>query len=564
MKVLVFTIITLQLHNILSNTLKTKVSSGSNANFLIKNSYLQETMNLFTNKKQPVEKRSFSFKESQSNLKQEESYLNAWWMIQSDDYILNYPTLVANESKINIPINNDKFRINKATTCMDPLKPPGELWFLFRLNDKKLWYSSTMTDMNILDTYELSKIYIMKDFQINYDNRALFCSELIGDYKKWKICHFNEEIFNKWTCKIKVISRIDDFKCHSTSQQESIRNTVEIVKPELIIPLPSKFCNENWNYSKNGDDWECNCSDGVEQSPINLPKIENTILSPVKPLFSYDKINNKVKKETISLINNNYIQIIGDSFGKVITLDGTVYKAKEITFHTPSNHHIDGQQFELEISIIHYGISKGDINKQVVLSFLFKKKAGYYNKFIENIDYTNLPNKLDKMDFIGEIFIPQILFNTSDNEPTDDSIQKKISNFSFYTYEGSLSFPPCTERTINYVASEPLFISPITLELFKEALSTNNKKKNLWSNRSTQKLNNRPIYYYDHLKNCGADTNPELNIESNDSNNTGHYEKIPRDITKYFYVNSKDPSGIPNSQVITEEEAKESWQLTQI
>lgn len=39
-----------------------------------------------------------------------------------------------------------------------------------------------------------------------------------------------------------------------------------------MFPLPSPFCNENWNYNENGKDWNCKCSEGLEQSPINIEK----------------------------------------------------------------------------------------------------------------------------------------------------------------------------------------------------------------------------------------------------------------------------------------------------
>lgn len=39
----------------------------------------------------------------------------------------------------------------------------------------------------------------------------------------------------------------------------------------MIIPLPSPDCATDWNYNFHGMDWVCNCNEGLEQSPINLP-----------------------------------------------------------------------------------------------------------------------------------------------------------------------------------------------------------------------------------------------------------------------------------------------------
>lgn len=36
------------------------------------------------------------------------------------------------------------------------------------------------------------------------------------------------------------------------------------------MTLPSPFCNEDWTYFKAGEDWNCKCSEGKQQSPVNI------------------------------------------------------------------------------------------------------------------------------------------------------------------------------------------------------------------------------------------------------------------------------------------------------
>ena len=118
-------------------------------------------------------------------------------------------------------------------------------------------------------------------------------------------------------------------------------------------------------------------------------------------------------------------------FGKVVTADGAVYFAEEIVIHTPSEHKINGKQLDMEVQIVHYGQSKGDIAKQLTLSFLFERKAGVYNKFLDDLDFFNLPSPASpKVDLLKDIFIPRILYEASNNEiPV-------MKPFSFYTYQG--------------------------------------------------------------------------------------------------------------------------------
>lgn len=30
----------------------------------------------------------------------------------------------------------------------------------------------------------------------------------------------------------------------------------------MIIPIPSPYCNEKWNYNEGGKDWNCKCAEG--------------------------------------------------------------------------------------------------------------------------------------------------------------------------------------------------------------------------------------------------------------------------------------------------------------
>lgn len=68
------------------------------------------------------------------------------------------------------------------------------------------------------------------------------------------------------------------------------------------------------------------------------------------------------------------------------------------------------------------------------------------------------------------------------------------------------------------------------------------------SRREIQPLNGRPVFHYDHEKQCG----PDREIKPVDE---GHYEKIQKAMTKYFYVGDEKPSGVPNAFVVSKEEA---------
>jgi hypothetical protein len=136
-----------------------------------------------------------------------------------------------------------------------------------------------------------------------------------------------------------------------------------------------------------------------------------------------------------------------------------------------------------------------------------------------------------------------------------------LKPFTFYTYEGSLTTPPCTERTTHYVVSDPIPLSNTVIQLFKEALKipdVADEKGNYYisndmsNSREVQPRNERQVIIYDHVKfNC-----PEYKPLPKKVEPVGHYEKHDNYVTEFFFVPSTDPSGIPGSLVVTEGEAK--------
>jgi len=199
-------------------------------------------------------------------------------------------------------------------------------------------------------------------------------------------------------------------------------------------------------------------------------------------------------------------------------------------------------------------VSLKAILRSKLYPFLFKKKPGVYNKFTDDVDFFNLPSPLNKKRKItAPLFIPKIFFNTGDEE------MPMMKPFSFYTYQGSLTAPPCTQRTIMYVASKPIPLGSTALQLFEEALrmpDLMDTKGNVIiskllpeNNRSTQPLNGRAVFYYDHIKYCGPDP------VKKPVKKKGHYEKKINKMVDYFFVNGNNPSGLPGAFVVSEKEA---------
>jgi len=505
-----------------------------------------------------------------------------------------FPSLAAvnkygKEETVEIKVDKDNWRINETPI---PIGNPerDEHDFYFTLTDDYMYYSLDDKDINVLQSFEISS-YNINELQPEtpIDSSILYCFEIIHKMTKYnyKICSIKKEVYNQFACTFAKIVKQELPTCQVFDTiHTNITPTVinEVIEDTMIlIPIPSKVCNDKWNYDRHGEDWECLCKEGIQQSPIDLPSTDKAIRSPVTPLFQFDEVN---AKSTITTLDgeikanqfikmkyqNGALRVLHHNLGKIVTLNGAVYIAEEITIHTPSEHTIEGKRFDMEIQITFYGQSRGDIAKQVVLSFLFEKKAGYYNRFLDDLDFYNLPNQgFREKQILNNLFIPKILYSITGSDDIDEVPVMKP--FSFYTYDGSLTLPPCSEDTIHYIASEPIAVGSVVLDLAIEALkmpdvdvegyneesSEIEKRRNqavdtiVENYRNIQERNDRAVFYFDHKKYCGENIN---NIIPDRPRRSGHYEKVKRRVDNYIFVPGDEPSHIPGSFVVSEKESK--------
>jgi len=462
----------------------------------------------------------------------------------------------------NLKFDLDNFRLNEMynENKMAPNLPKEETYFYFRISDKNIYYTALKDSMNILGNISLKRVLgVVNDKQ--YESTCFNIQD--QDNQNWRLCGENKAERKKFFCHFQSILGVEDHTCKKIlgANDGFIVEDQNVTDPVILIPLPSKTCNDNWNYDSQGKDWNCDCSEGKLQSPIDIDTGKIT-RSPVKPVFRYGKtvVDYKPEMGEESPIKIEYaensVKIKHEGMGKLITLDGNVYSADEIIFHTPSQHTIDGRYYDMELEIVHSGESRDVISNHAIVSILFTAKPGVYNRFYDEIDFFNLPNPLFKKRDIKRTFNLNNIFY--EIQQTDYPMWKP---FSFYTYEGSLTAPPCTQKTIHYVKSAPIEIGNTTIQLFKEALRvpdtmdvdgnvtmTTHEPKNV---RDTQPANGRKVYYYDNVINTAI----KAQVDKEESPK-GHYEKVTQDMVNYYHVTGGKPSGLPGAFMVSEAEAK--------
>lgn len=163
------------------------------------------------------------------------------------------------------------------------------------------------------------------------------------------------------------------------------------------------------------------------QSPVNIVPGEGT--EGKHQVFVYYQSS---KEKIINL--GHTIEVDYDS-GSYVSYDGNEYQFKQLHFHTPSEHEISSDRFDMEMHIVHTFQGESQEEPQfLVIATLFKK--GEEDLFISTFLDTVPENE-------GEVF-------ESDKKIVDATEILPEELHDFYNYKGSLTTPPYTE-SVNWI-----------------------------------------------------------------------------------------------------------------
>lgn len=221
---------------------------------------------------------------------------------------------------------------------------------------------------------------------------------------------------------------------------------------EELWSYEGKATPEHWG--ELSERWQT-CSKGMYQSPIDIQHPVNGALPPLQLSFH---------SHTESIVNNGHtVQIEAENEDDFL-LDEQCWKLKQFHFHAPSENHIYGQSFPLEIHFVHADANGGLAVVAVMVV------AGAPNPALENILSALPPKRHQKLALRQRLSLTQLY-------PADRH---------YYRFSGSLTTPPCSEGVIWLVMKQPVEASAAQLARFASALTHAN-------NRPLQPLHGRQI-----------------------------------------------------------------------
>ena len=225
--------------------------------------------------------------------------------------------------------------------------------------------------------------------------------------------------------------------------------TAEPDTPPTSDLVEDDSCTVKWSHQgDNGPEHWANlspcfaaCGD-TSQSPIDLTDAAASALDHLEPGYHTAP---GIVENTGHLIK---VTIAGGS----LTIGEDRYDLREFHFHTPAEHVIDETTWDAEVHLVH-----ADADKNVAVLGLFVER-GEANAFM-----TKLAPHLPGQDSSGTsvaLLLTELL-------PDD---------LAYFTYDGSLTTPPCSEGLRWLVLKTPVTFSEEQLALLKNYFSESNAR----------------------------------------------------------------------------------------
>ncbi len=157
-------------------------------------------------------------------------------------------------------------------------------------------------------------------------------------------------------------------------------------------------------------------------------------------------------------LENHHTLQVDYSAGSYIQSGGRTYELLQLHFHSPSEHTLRGRHADMELHLVH----RHKDGQLAVVGVMMRR--GAFNPVIETIWSALKGDRQQLIDASG--LLPR--------------------NKGYYSYQGSLTTPPCSEDVLWHVMARPIYLSKDQIEAFRQLHPMNA--------RPVQPLNQRVIH----------------------------------------------------------------------
>ncbi|CAK9327154.1 unnamed protein product [Citrullus colocynthis] len=216
----------------------------------------------------------------------------------------------------------------------------------------------------------------------------------------------------------------------------------------------------NWGVLKR--EWH-NCKTGRMQSPIDLLQERVRIVSH----FTNLKIDYKPSNATLKNRGHDIMLKLGEGAG-YMEVNRSRYFLRQIHWHSPSEHTINGKRFAMEAHSVHQSLT----GKVAVIGVLYNigRRDSFLsrmNEYLEEVSDTHEDAVLNVID-------PSLL---------------KMRSSLYYRYIGSLTVPPCSQNVLWTIVRKVRTVSPKQVKLLRVAVHDDSDT----NARPLQPINDRRI-----------------------------------------------------------------------
>ncbi|KAJ3253543.1 hypothetical protein HDU77_004509 [Chytriomyces hyalinus] len=193
------------------------------------------------------------------------------------------------------------------------------------------------------------------------------------------------------------------------------------------------------------------CATGRFQSPIDFKDEQFAI--PHGPALTWDEWAHNTPLEN----TGHTVQLqFNETSARLLTRDvnGGDTKVQQAHFHSPSEHHVNGKYFPLELHFVHVS----DAKKISVIGVFFE--LGPWNPWLDQF-ITQIPEHEHQQNKLEHLYM--------------GSMYEALMERNYFSYSGSLTVPPCTEEVLWMVAREPVTVSDAQLALIRDVMPFNSR-----------------------------------------------------------------------------------------